>query len=339
MDELIFQVLRRDAPAEVVERVRRWRSESDANEAYFRDAERIWALTAPDPAPATAPPDPAVVVAAAEARRTPEVDSGVTPLAPRRSRPVLRRSGFRWGVGMAAGVAAAVLGLRLGGILSTRPAPAFVAEGGAPRLVALVDGSFVKLAPGSRLEVRESDGERRVTLDGRAFFAVAPDPERPFIVDAGAAQTRVLGTRFEVARLGDGVRTIVVEGVVALSNREGTVEVPAGSLGRAPADGGAPTAEPVGDVYALLDWPEGVMLFQSTPLVRVAREVERRFGRRVEVVGADLQATRISGTLEEEGFEEAVLTLCQTAGAECSLTDQGARIEPGTDPTVDPTRP
>lgn len=114
---------------------------------------------------------------------------------------------------------------------------------------------------------------------------------------------------------------------MALSNPAGSVDVPAGSLARA-APGRSPTVEPAGDIYALLDWPQGVMLFQATPLAEVALEVERRFARTVEVLGDELRSVRISGTLEEESFEATVLALCQTAGAECVLTDTGAPIQP-----------
>jgi transmembrane sensor len=327
VDELIIQVLERKAPPEVAEKVRAWRAESEANEAYYRDTARLWSLTEPvAAAPASHPVDARVIAAAAEARRA-RAGSDVIALDQRRSRPRFGGRALRWGVALAAGIAAVALGIRLdmftgGG----RSAASYVAAAGVSRVVTLDDGSFVKLAPGSRLRTSFSASARRATLRGRAFFAVAHDAARPFIVRAGSAETRVLGTRFEVAETGDGVRAIVVEGVVALSNDEGSVDVPAGSLGES-SGGRAPTVRRATDVYALLDWPEGVMLFQATPLAEVAREVERRFGRKVDVLG-NLGTVRISGTLEEEGFADTVLTLCQIAGAHCALTENGARIQP-----------
>jgi ferric-dicitrate binding protein FerR (iron transport regulator) len=326
VDELILQVLREEAPPDVVRRVRSWRAESEANEAYYRDTARIWSLTEPEPVAVPAPPTVATVVAAAEARRTDEGRPAVVPLRPRRPRPLFGRSALGWSAALAAALAAVAIGLRTD-FFTPGPGPTteYVALD-APRVLTLDDGSFVKLAPGSTLRIGEWSRDRRVALQGRAFFAVARDSEWPFVVEAGVAETRVLGTRFEVAVLDEGVRAVVVEGVVAVSNRDGTVEVPAGSVARA-TEGAAPAVESVADVHALLDWPGGVMLFQATPLVQAAREVARRFGRRVDVIGADLRAVRISGTLEEERFEDAVLSLCQTAGAECALTDAGARIE------------
>lgn len=327
MDELIIQVLQRNASPEAVERVRAWRAESEANEAYFRDTARAWALT--EPATATSPShtvSAALIAAAAEARRVGTGPSDVIALDERRRRPRFGGRALRWSVALAAAIAAVALGIRLDTLIGGRSSASYIADAGTSRVVTLEDGSFVKLAPGSRMRTSFSGSTRGVTLQGRAFFAVAHDEARPFIVRAGGADARVLGTRFEVAQTDGGVRAIVVEGVVALSNKEGSVDVPAGSLGQT-IGGQAPTVRRAGDVYALLDWPEGVMLFQATPLAEVARELERRFGRKVEVLG-DVGTIRISGTLEEDSFGDAVLTLCQIAGARCALTEKGARIQP-----------
>jgi transmembrane sensor len=327
VDELILQVLTNDAPPEVIERVRAWRAESEANDAYYRNTARVWALTEPEPVPIPRPGDVAAIVAAAEARRARDDPSDVIALS-RRPRPRALGRPLRWGAALAAAIAAVAIGLRMDVFVpGPEPTAEYVASPGETRVLTLDDGSFVKLAAGSTLRTWDSRAERRVTLEGRGFFAVAQDPARPFVVGTGDAETRVVGTRFEVAEVDDGVRAIVVEGVVSLSNEDGSVDVPAGSVARA-TEGQPPSLEPAGDIYAVLDWPGGAMLFQATPLAQVAREVERRFDRSVEVVGPDLQAVRISGTLEEESFEEVVLALCQTAGADCVLTDSGAQLRP-----------
>jgi transmembrane sensor len=326
LDEFIIQVLSGDADPSVTERVRQWRAESAENEAHFGTLARVWSLTEPEAINETGDPiETGVILAAAEERRS----SNRTEVIPIGSRPRpfdLGSRAARWSVALAAGIAAVALGVGTGVFTpGPRPAAAFLAQADAPSTVSLSDGSFVKLAPGSSLEVWDSEVERTVTLSGRGFFAVAHEAERPFIVRSGDTETRVMGTRFEVSETGGGVRTVVIDGRVAMSNAQGSVEVPAGSLGQA-VGGVAPTTETPDDVYALLDWPTGLMLFQGTPLGRVAQEVGRRYGQVVEVRGQALQALRISGTFEEEGFEEVLLTLCETAGVECALTEDGATI-------------
>jgi transmembrane sensor len=308
LDELIIQVLSGDADPSATERVQHWRAESAENEAHFGTLARVWSLTEPvDVREAGQPVETAIILAAAEQRRRSEDRTAVIPIGTRSRRFDLGSTVMRWGAALAAGIAAVAVGIGTGLFTpGPRPVASYLAQADVPSTVSLGDGSFVKLAPGSSLEVWDSEAERTVTLSGRGFFAVAHEAERPFIVRSGDTETRVLGTRFEVSETSDGVRTVVVDGRVALSNAQGAVEVPAGSLGQAGV-GVAPTSETPDDIYALLDWPTGLMLFQGTPLGRVAQEVGRRYGQVVEVRGETLQALRISGTFEEERFEEVVL--------------------------------
>lgn len=83
--------------------------------------------------------------------------------------------------------------------------------------VTLPDGSVVTLGAASRIEVRFSARERHVELAaGEAFFQVTRDEQRPFVVDAGDARVRVVGTEFDVRRGAGAVRVAVAEGAVQL---------------------------------------------------------------------------------------------------------------------------
>lgn len=314
MDELIIKVLRGAATPSEQERVEAWRAGSAENEADFRATQAVWAATAPDEGPAAPPaPDAAALMAGGSAR----------PLGARRGLP------FRpapWGWALAAGIAALLLARGPWG--GEPPGVAFEADAAGPRVVTLQDGSVVKLAPGSRLEETGDADARVVILSGRAFFAVTHDAGRPFVVRAAGAETRVLGTRFEVSDQGGGeVRVVVVEGRVAVSNGDGAVEVDAGSVGRS-TGGGPPTVAAAADVFALLDWPDGVLVYQATPLARVADEIARHFQRDVEVRGEELGDLRISAVFEGMGFADVVATLCDVSGAECTLTETGVVIAP-----------
>ena len=90
--------------------------------------------------------------------------------------------------------------------------------------VVLADGSKVYL--NSESEIRYptffAGGERRVYLKGEAFFEVTSDTSRPFIVNVGEMDVRVLGTRFNVnAYVPErAIRTTLVSGKVRVSDRE-----------------------------------------------------------------------------------------------------------------------
>lgn len=86
------------------------------------------------------------------------------------------------------------------------------------RSIALSDGSKVLLDSKSRLRVSFTPATRTVELlRGQALFHVVSDPQRPFLVRAGHAVVRDVGTVFDLNRMGDGAIVTVVEGRVAVA--------------------------------------------------------------------------------------------------------------------------
>ena len=328
VDDLIIRVLSGSASPFEEERLKRWREESPDNDLRFQESRRVWSLTAPEPVVAVSgPPSVESVIQAAAGLK--ESEAGVIPLSSR-SPPQPRRTPRKaWGI-LAASVAALALGVQV--VMTPGPVPmtAYEAPEDGTMTVTLADGSFVRLASGSRLEEWAVDGAREVSLEGRAFFAVSRNEARPFTVRTPVGRVQVLGTRFEVREGTDGMRTVVVEGRVAVSSPDGSVVVKAGEVARV-QDGLAPRIEPVEDVYGLLDWPEGFLMFQRTPLSQVAAEVSRQFQRPLVVTGEELGDRRITAWFQNEGFEEVAQSLCLVAGALCQVSGSGISISPGTE--------
>ncbi len=88
--------------------------------------------------------------------------------------------------------------------------------------VQLADGSKIKLNAGSKLITPEKfNGDtREVELSGEAFFDIARDPEKPFIIKSGDLSIKVLGTSFNVRAYPEDneISVAVAEGKVSLSN-------------------------------------------------------------------------------------------------------------------------
>ncbi|GGF85857.1 FecR family protein [Alteromonas lipolytica] len=88
---------------------------------------------------------------------------------------------------------------------------------GENRSANLVDGSIVYLNGDSTLEVNHNEALREVSLtSGQAYFDVAHEPQRPFIVELGNASVRVVGTAFDIDRLADKTEIRVYEGIVSV---------------------------------------------------------------------------------------------------------------------------
>jgi len=319
LDELILKVLGGDATSEEAQEVARWRTEAPENQARYEAVRGVWTATHPSPLPGEV--DLSVVPRIVQAAAEREKEARVAP----KPRLGFRTPLLRWALPMAAAIGAVSFGLHQ---WSRGPAPgvALQPSGVGSETFVLHDGSFVRLAQGSRLQGVGGVEERRFELAGRALFAVAHDEGRPFVVMANGVETRVLGTRFEVRAMPEGgQRIVVLEGRVEVVNSHGRVELVAGEVSLA-SPGLPPSLRHPDDVLGLLDWPEGALLFQDTPLAQVAREVGRRYGAVVVVEGEALRATRISAWFSTEPFRDVVGSLCAATNAVCTVTDTLANL-------------
>jgi transmembrane sensor len=339
VDDLIFQVLGDTASPFEVGRLKQWREAAPENEEYFQEMAQVWSLTAPEPfAPASGPPPVEDILVAVPIPSSPDIEPVAAELeaSPDRSLDISERrtpqaeSGspwLRWGL-MAASVAAVGLGLQFFGPGTQSPTAVHQAAQEQSLTVTLGDGSFVRLAAGSSLREWDVEGTREVSLEGKAFFAVARDEARPFIVRAGAGEVRVLGTRFQVSSVGDEMETVVVEGLVRVTSEGGSVEVPAGSMVTANGDE-APETREVEDVLALLDWPEGTLLYQATPLSQVVQEVSRYYGRDLIVADPDISQRRVTAWFQGEPFEVVSESLCLVTEAVCRTSGETVTMGSG----------
>lgn len=170
---------------------------------------------------------------------------------------------------------------------------------GEVRTLDLPDGSTVALNINSKLTVRYSSNRRQVVLaQGEAFFKVARDSARPFTVDAGASEVKVVGTAFNV-------RAAPAQTVVKVL--QGRVEVRPERAARRPQvyvlkpGNGLSIDAPGHGVRAIAiapdtvgDWRGGQLHFRRTSLADVAAELQPYLGQPVVVEGA-LARQPISG--------------------------------------------
>jgi transmembrane sensor len=143
----------------------------------------------------------------------------------------------------------------------------------------LEDGSRVQLNTNSAIRVRYSAGQRRIELlRGQALFQVAHNAQRPFIVTAGKAQVRALGTRFDVRRIGAEVRVVLAQGSVEVSDkavRAAPWRLKAGqALALQPAAASVPAPKTI-DVPSATSWTTGRLTFQGVTLSEAVSELNR----------------------------------------------------------------
>jgi transmembrane sensor len=165
--------------------------------------------------------------------------------------------------------------------------------------VQLLDGSTVELNARSTIQVRLTAEQRTVTLlEGQALFRVAKDKQRPFVVRAGDAQVRAVGTEFDVYKKQAATVVTVVEGRVETYddlNSPGTAAIvlSAGEqLTVLPHVVSKPTRT---DTAVATAWVQKRLIFEETPLSDVAEEFNRYNRRPLTIDGGELGSLKISG--------------------------------------------
>lgn len=188
-----------------------------------------------------------------------------------------------------------------------------IAGRGELPVVNLADGSMMQLNAGSAAAFDFDAHGRVVTLlRGEAFFEVAPDPARPFVVEADDGRTVALGTAFNV-RIGGDDRTqvTVVEHAVQVSAGSDKVDVAAGQETSYASDGELGTPHDA-DTAAALAWRRGMLVVDNATLDRVVAEISRHFHGRIVLVGFGLGERRVSGTFNISDPEAALSVLEKT---------------------------
>ncbi|MFL9841824.1 FecR domain-containing protein [Sphingomonas sp. ST-64] len=243
--------------------------------------------------------------------------------------PVGRRTAMLGGGALLAASAAGVLGWSL----AAKPNAIETAKGDLRR-VTLAEGSAITLNTDSRVEPRIEGEQREAELArGEALFDIAPDPDRPFVVHAGAVAIRVLGTRFAVRRFDDGgVALTVLEGLVEVSTQGGArLERLAGGE-RSHITPGAPIRTervPQEALERAVGWRNGLIDLNGMTLEQAAAEYARYSSQRIEIADPATRALRVTGvysTSDPIGFARAAAL---SLGLSAERTDAGIRLQPG----------
>ncbi len=322
MDELIVKWLRGEATDIEARQLDHWRTESSENDREYRAFISLWNGTGEPEAPAVGPP-PALeeIVRVGDARRA----RGQA----RATRRAILRSPWPW-YGLTAAAVAVLFFLTLPSDAerdsSTHglfPVESSSSPGDITTL-GLSDGSVVRMMPETRVEFPATVDRREVVLEGRAFFAVAADPI-PFVVRTHMGEVTVHGTRFEVLTNRDELRLVVVEGRVRLEGESGFAEVGPGQIAYL-TSGSSPRVVNHGDVWSVVEWADGLLIFEATPLSMVAEELSRHFGREVTIMDEAVGQLRITAWFEDESIEEVISAVCLVAGVSCEMSESEVTI-------------
>lgn len=303
-EQILLQFLLGNATSDEVTRVEKWLKESEANRKRLDQVESLWVETGK-----LSPPPVAVDVQAAWVRVAQRIAASPEERFPRKQNvKIVNLPVFRWVTGVAATLLL-MLGIWwLSGTFERSSSQITLNSGGEILTDTLPDGTQIALNMGSGLVYPEHFGKktREVSLEGEAYFIVAPDPSKPFTIRTGFAQITVTGTSFNVnAYPGNEVVVTVDEGSVILfavhdqTGDTASVILTKGMTGRVSPEGTPPETLLREDPDALF-WYDRSLVFKQTPLQEVFTLLATHYQVSITCDHPDIQSCRLTATFTNE---------------------------------------
>lgn len=191
----------------------------------------------------------------------------------------------------------------------------------------LPDNSKVWLNKSSSIKYPEkfAGNIREIYLEGEAFFDIAPDKDRPFIIHANNTQTRVVGTSFGIRAIKDAEEVIVTvsTGIINFSTegKSEHIELKKGEQGICKPEQKELEKNTNPDPNSLA-WKTKVLVFKESSLKDVARIIENAYQTSVDVDDS-VSGLQITSTFEQLSLEEILEIIEITLQIRAESTDSG----------------
>lgn len=184
--------------------------------------------------------------------------------------------------------------------------------------VNLPDGTKIVLNAGSRLEFPEHfvDSIRLVHLTGEAFFDVAHDAAKPFIIHTDSSYTQVLGTSFNLSAYRDDADAVltVKRGKVLFGRFDNKQQLilTVGMQGKLTYNKDVTEAHvTLGEEDA---WTDNTLAFSNEALADVAKKIERWYGVSIDIQSNSLKSLTVTGRYKGMNLEKVLNSLAFSTG-------------------------
>ena len=180
--------------------------------------------------------------------------------------------------------------------------------------IMLSDGTAVNMNAGSSLRYPvnfRSNESRRVFLTGEAYFDVAKDKERPFIVSSGNLEVEVLGTEFNVSSYSEDahIEVVLVEGAVNLNTKgeleENPIELSPGQRGSYSRDSKNIHIDTV-NTNMYTSWMQGHLVFRELTFDQILTKLERHYNIEILNTNTELGKVVFNASFNEVKIEEVL---------------------------------
>lgn len=186
--------------------------------------------------------------------------------------------------------------------------------------VLLADGSKIKLNSNSVLSYAKNfdETERRVNLEGEAFFDIIKNPTKPFVIENTVFEIKVLGTSFNVFAYAEQPEVVlsVVTGTVSFRNKSGKeVFVTQGESAVLNKATETLIKKENVDDYSLA-WKTRKLEFKNVLMSDVGKALKSYFGSDVVIQNQKINNCRFTGTFDNPSLEQVLEVLKNALGVE-----------------------
>ncbi|MFT3950146.1 MAG: DUF4974 domain-containing protein [Agriterribacter sp.] len=253
---------------------------------------------------------------------------------------VYKRRSTWWTLMAAAACMVLIIGTTIFYRLQNRTAPvaspfSYITKLAEKKSLILPDGSKVILNAGSKLTVDAGFGkqDRKLQLDGEAFFDVVHDSSKPFVVQTSRMDVKVLGTAFNVkAYETDGTsEASLIRGSVELSLKNehrkvtlspnekyllradkthGNIPAEVAPAAHEPASGLLPVRINKEDTAIVeVSWTQDKLVFVDEPFEELVKQLERWYGVKIEIADPLLKKIQLTASFRNEGIDDVLAAL------------------------------
>ena len=196
--------------------------------------------------------------------------------------------------------------------------------------ITLSDGSKVWLNAASSMHypVTFSKNERRVEISGEAYFEIAKDPSRPFIVRINQMEVQVLGTRFNINAYQDeaSIRTTLLEGSVTIQTPGEVKEMSPGQQAAFRSGMNLMISNDV-NLDETVAWKDGNFQFENSDIQSVMRQLSRWYDMDVRYDG-QVKKHFIGGISRQVNLSKVLSMLEQTGEVSFQIDGQTIIVKP-----------
>ncbi|MEO5682461.1 MAG: FecR domain-containing protein [Chitinophagaceae bacterium] len=202
-------------------------------------------------------------------------------------------------------------------------------RGGQFKLV-LPDGSSVWLNAASSITYPASftGDDRKVEIAGEAYFEIAHNPAKPFIVNVNGMEVKVLGTHFNINAYNDeaAIKTSLLQGSVMLHKGDNAVMLQPGQQAQLTADEKVKVVNDV-DMDEVVAWKNGYFAFNRASLQSVMRQIARWYDVDISYEGK-IPERLFGGKIDRNSNASEVLKILEESKVHFNIENKKITVRP-----------